>query len=138
MPDIVVRKRNRPISSLAEMTYGSMSNDNNNFTHTFSEYHALRSAHEEDAAILHRSVGGNEFVKGIFRAAIYVDDSASLTEQQFERFSPVFDRVQMYRSHSPRDATKKLAATPWLFAERSDVTPWFPPAGIRADRKSVV
>src|SRR3546814_6395910 len=35
-----------------------------------------------DAAILHRSVGGNEFVKGIFRAAIYVDDSASLTEQQ--------------------------------------------------------
>src|SRR3546814_20120705 len=48
MPDIVVRKRNRPISSLAEMTYESMSNDNNNFTLTSSEYHALRSAHEEE------------------------------------------------------------------------------------------
>src|SRR3546814_18373030 len=79
MPDIVVRKRNRPISSLAEMTYGSMSNDNNNFTLTFSEYTALRSAHEEDAAILHRSVGGKELVKGVVRDALYVDDFAPLT-----------------------------------------------------------
>lgn len=118
MPDIVVSKRNSPISPLTEMTYGSMSNDDNNFTISFSNYHSMRSSHPEDAPILHRSVGGNEFVKGIFRAALYVDDPKSLTEAQRERLAPIFDRVRQYRAESQREATKKLADTPWLFAER--------------------
>lgn len=118
MPNIVVSKRSGPISALAEMAYGSMSNDDNNFTLSFSDYCALRDAHPEDKAFLHRSVGGNEFVKGIFRAAIYVDDRALLTDAQLERLAPIFDRVREYRSESQREATKKLAATPWLFAER--------------------
>lgn len=118
MPDIVVSKCSNPISELAEMTYGSMSNDENNFTISYSEYQAMISSHPEDASFLHQSVGGNEFVKGIFRAAIYVDDYAILTNEQLERLSPIFDRVKKYRSQSPRDATKKLAETPWCFAER--------------------
>lgn len=118
MPDIVVSKRSGPISALAEMAYGSMSNDDNNFTLSFSDYRAVRDAHPEDEAFLHRSVGGNEFAKGIFRAAIYVDDRASLTDAQLERLAPVFERVREYRSESQREATKKLAVTPWLFAER--------------------
>ncbi|MDC8755368.1 lactate dehydrogenase [Erythrobacter sp. sf7] len=118
MPDIVVSKKSSPISGLAEMTYGSMSNDDNNFTLSFSDYHELRSSHPENESILHRSVGGNEFVKGIFRAAIYIDDRASLTEAQLDRLSPVFERVKCYRSDSNREATRKLASTPWLFAER--------------------
>ena len=121
MPDIVISKRNRPVSSLAEMTYGSMSNDDNNFTLSFTDYRKLRESHPEDSAILHRSVGGNEFVKGIFRAALYVDESVTLAAPQRQRYSAIFDRVKKYRSQSQRDATKKLAATPWLFAERRHV-----------------
>lgn len=117
MPDVVVSKRSNPISSLSEMMYGSMSNDNNHFTMTFEEYRRHLSAHPEDKGVVLRSMGGNEFVKGLFRAAIYILELGSLSDDQKERLSPVFDRVRTYRLGSKRAATAKLADMPWQFAE---------------------
>ncbi|WP_288804741.1 DNA methyltransferase [uncultured Novosphingobium sp.] len=118
MPDVVVKKINYPISLISEMLYGSMSNDNNNFTLSFSEFSKAIEEYPEDANFLFRSVGGNEFVKGIFRAAIYVDDITQLTPDQANRWSGLFEKVRDYRAASQREATKKLAKTPWAFAER--------------------
>ena len=118
MPDVVVAKRNAPISELSPMSYGSMSNDANEFTFTPEEYRRSIQSNPDNKNIFKFSVGGNEFIKGLVRPAIYIDPTTSLSENQLKEFSGVFQRVRSYRSKSSRAATKKLSKTPMYFAER--------------------
>jgi hypothetical protein len=119
MPDVVVRKRSSPLSiDLSPMSYGSMSNDNNAFTMSFDAYRKSLRANPDNHRILKLAVGGNEFINGIVRPALYVDPSTPLTEDQISEFSVVFDRVKEYRSKSNRLATSRLSKTPMFFAER--------------------
>lgn len=119
MPDVVVTKRGSPLSTeLSPMSYGSMSNDNNAFTISFDAYREALRANPDNGRILKFSVGGNEFINGIVRPAIYIEPETKLTDEQVAEFSGVFDRVKEYRSLSPRAATKRLSQTPMYFAER--------------------
>lgn len=119
MPDVVVKKRPTPISNdLSPMSYGSMSNDNNAFTLSFDAYRKSLAGNPENIRLLKFSVGGNEFINGIVRPALYVDPQTQLTDKQIDEFSDIFGRVKDYRSKSARAATKKLSQTPMYFAER--------------------
>jgi len=119
MPDVVVTKRPSPLANdLSPMSYGSMSNDNNAFTLSFDAFQKSLRANPDNHRILKFSVGGNEFINGIIRPALYIEPTTSLTEAQIAEFSGVFSRVKEYRSKSTRAATKRLGQTPMFFAER--------------------
>lgn len=118
MPDVVVVKTAEPITTLAAMTYGSMSNDDNAFTLSQNEYEHFVRQDPSNASLIKRSVGGNEFVKGLIRYALYVTPEDELSPSQEEQFAAIFDRVRNYRNASARAATKKLSSTPRFFAER--------------------
>lgn len=117
-PDTVVVKSSAPISDIAAMGYGSMSNDNNQFVVSFGDYIRLISDEPKTRRIIKIAVGGNEFIKGLVRPMIYVDPNLSLSDAEREIIAPVADRVKSYREESQREATRKLAGVPHLFAER--------------------
>ncbi len=119
MPDVVVSKRSIPLSSdITPMCYGSMSNDNNAFTLSFDKYLSLLRNNPDNNRLIKISVGGNEFINGIVRPAIYIEPQTSLTDEQKIEFRNVFESVKEYRLRSARAATKKLEKTPMFFAER--------------------
>ncbi|MBG5627584.1 class I SAM-dependent DNA methyltransferase [Pseudomonas aeruginosa] len=118
MPDIVVSKRQTPLSQVSAMSYGSMSNDSGEFTFSDDRYRASISANPENKSIFKVAVGGAEFIRGIVRRNIYIDETTTLSSAQEEEFSGVFDRVRKYRAASNREATRKLSAVPMYFAER--------------------
>jgi hypothetical protein len=118
MPNIVVTKASSPISSLSPMKYGSMSNDNNAFSFDTPSYRKSISRNSENKQLFKLSVGGKEFVQGLIRPTLYIEPSTSLSFEQLEEFSDIFERVKNHRSKSNRAATKKLSGTPMFFAER--------------------
>ncbi|WP_339081078.1 DNA methyltransferase [Pseudomonas sp. TMP9] len=121
MPDVVVSKRKTPLSEASVMGYGSMSNDNGEFTFPDDKYRSSISANPENKDIFRITVGGAEFIRGIVRRSIYIDETIMLSETQNKEFSGVFERVQEYRAASNREATRKLSTTPMYFAERRHV-----------------
>ena len=119
MPDVVVKKRSVPLSKdLSPMSYGSMSNDDNAFTMSFGAYEKSLRANPDNRRILKLSVGGNELSMVSFAPTLYIADDTQVTHDQIAEFSEVFERVREYRSKSVRLATRRLSATPMLFAER--------------------
>lgn len=121
MPDLVVVKRAFPLSDLTPMTYGSMSNDNGEFTIDDGEYRSLIAANKDNEQIIKLTVGGAEFVRGIIRRSLYVDESVRLSDDQLAAFNHLVERVRSYRASSNREATRRLAAIPMFFAERRHV-----------------
>ena len=67
MPGIVVTKRKQTISGLMPMSYGSMSNDNNEFTFSVEAYRRSFRENPDNASLFKYSIGGNEFIKGLVR-----------------------------------------------------------------------
>jgi len=118
MPDVVVSKRSEPLSELSPMLYGSMSNDNNEFTFSFDEYRESIRRNPENRRIFLFSVGGREFINGLVRPSLYIEPSTQLSEIQKNEFQGVFFRVKSHRAASDRAATRKLSETPMYFAER--------------------
>ncbi|WP_233799587.1 class I SAM-dependent DNA methyltransferase [Paraburkholderia sp. HP33-1] len=118
MQDIVVSKRKTPLSTLSAMNYGSMSNDNGEFTFSGEEYRSSIRINPDNERIFRIAVGGAEFIRGIVRRSMYIDEETELSDAQLAEFGDVFQRVRAYRAASNREATRKLSATPMYFSER--------------------
>ncbi len=121
MPDVVVVKRSKPLSDLNSMGYGSMSNDDGLFNVSSEDYAKYVANSDKNLKIVKRAVGGAEFIRGLVRRSIYIDDARNLSETQLNEFSAIFQAVRDYRASSNRAATRKLADVPMLFAERRHV-----------------
>jgi len=118
MPDVVVTKRSEPLAALSVMLYGSMSNDNNEFTFSFDAYQQSIRSNTDNKRLFLFSVGGREFINGLVRPSLYIEPDTQLTQAQMDEFRGVFSRVKEHRAGSDRAATKKLSDTPMYFAER--------------------
>lgn len=121
MPDMVVVKRKSPISQIPIMNYGSMSNDNGIFNVDEDEYRGIRNEHPQVSNLIKTTIGGAEFVRGIVRRSVYIDEFSGLSSHETKVFQDRFERVTAYRSESNRAATRKLSETPMYFAERRHV-----------------
>jgi hypothetical protein len=122
MPDVVVTKRSTPLADVSPMSYGSMSNDGNEFTFSFDDYHRSIRNNPDNSRLFRVSVGGKEFINGLVRPSLYIEPDTYLSPQQLTEFEGVFSRVREHRQSSDRAATKKLSATPMYFAERRQLT----------------
>ena len=118
MTDVVVSKRTRPLSKLNQMSYGSMSNDNGLFTIPLSEYYNVIASHPNSKNYIKNTVGGAEYIRGIIRKSLYIDENTFISEEEIRYFKAIFDGIHAYRESSNRAATKKLSNTPMFFAER--------------------
>ena len=117
MPNVVAKKTNKSISGLSVMSFGSMSNDNGFFTYSEEDYQNLILQEPEIQMYFKKAIGGAEFIKGLQRRIIYINDPSQLSVHHRLLLKETFDLVSNYRGESKREATRKLAKKPECFAE---------------------
>lgn len=107
-----------PIYSVPRMIFGSMPNDGGGLILSPEERDELIAREPAAKKYIKRLIGSREFIHKLPRYCLWLVDCPP---NELRRMPLVYRRVQdvrTYRLMSKREATRKLADTPWLFGER--------------------
>lgn len=115
--NVIVEKSTSAISDVSPMAFGNMPNDSGGL---------ILKREELEGAVLHQGIprkfirpflGSDEAIDGKLRYCIWVDSSDYAEASSYQWLAERFARVAAHRSASDREATKKLARTPYRFGE---------------------
>ncbi len=115
--DVVVVKRRTPISTVPNISFGSMPNDGGYFLLTDEEKESLVKQEPEAEKWIKPLLSAREFLNGENRWCLWL---VGIQPQDLKRMKLISERVEQVkriRGESNREVTKKLAAFPTLFGE---------------------
>lgn len=115
--NVFVVKRTKPLSRLPAMSFGSMPNDNGALILTPAERSRLLAETPEAAVWIKLFLGATEFISGIDRYALWLDEGVLDAALAVPEIAARIDRVRAHREKSGRAATAKLANVPHRFGE---------------------
>ena len=116
--NVIIEKRLNPISSIPEMTFGSMPNDGGNLLISEIEYQqASISSNLELRKYILPAISAKEFINGKQRYCIWIKDIDVKEAIKIPFIQMRIERVKKHREISKREATNKLASTPHKFGE---------------------
>jgi hypothetical protein len=116
-PTVFIESRKKPLCDVPDMVFGSMPNDGGNLIVEAAEYKGFMDAEPKAAKFIKAFVGAEEFINNLPRYCIWL---VGATPQELRSMPNVMSRVEKVRQQresSTREATRKLADTPTLFAE---------------------
>ncbi|MCV7616348.1 class I SAM-dependent DNA methyltransferase, partial [Micrococcus luteus] len=116
-PNAFVMARRSPLAEIPPMTWGSMPNDGGALILSNRERDELLRIHPEASPHVKRFLGASEFIAGVDRFALWIDDADA---ECACRIGPIGDRVERARQHrlrSERKTTRKLADVAHRFGE---------------------
>jgi len=116
-PDVFIESRKKPICNVKEMVFGSMPNDGGNFI--LSEDEAAEIIKNEPVAeeYIKLFLGADEFINNKKRYCLWLKYADPGNLRKMKLVAERVEKVRKARSESKREATKRLAHTPWLFGE---------------------
>ncbi len=116
-PDIFIESCKKPLCNIKEMVFGSMPNDNGNFI--LSEEEAKNLINEEPLSkkYIKFFLGAEEFINNKKRYCLWLKGAEPSEIRKIKKIIERVENVRKIRSESKREATKKLAETPYLFGE---------------------
>ena len=115
--DVVLPARRVPLTDAPEVSFGSMANDGGALILEPEDQAALLLVDPGAAPWIRRYGGAHEFINNVPRACLWLKDCPPQVLRQFNYVTERVERVRKHRADSKRPATKRLAATPTLFAE---------------------
>lgn len=115
--DIFIEKRRKPISSVPEISFGSMPNDGGNFLFTDEEKNEFVKQEPKSEQFFKPLISAHEFLNGKKRWCLWLKDVNPKDLKDAKLVTERVENVRKLRSESNREATKKLAAFPTLFGE---------------------
>ena len=117
-PSIFIESRKKSICNVPKMVFGSMPNDGGYLSDYSQEVMDDIVSQYPDAASMFRPfIGAAEYLRGKKRYCLWLGD---VQPARIKKIPPVLSAVEeckKLREASNRGATKKLAATPYLFGE---------------------
>jgi hypothetical protein len=114
--NVLVESRKRALSDLPPINYGSFALDDGNFTLTVQERDEIVNAAPEAKQYLRPFIGAKELLQGAERYCVWLADSPDKA-MKIAAIAERVAKVRKWRIESEREATRKLAQTPHLFAE---------------------
>jgi hypothetical protein len=115
--NIIVEKRQEPVSNLPEMDYGTKTVDGGHLTLDSDEKKKLLATYPQASQFIKKFTGSNEFINQIERYCLLIEkdhlDEARGIDQIKERISG----VRKMRLASPKKATIESAKFPYQFGE---------------------
>lgn len=121
-PNLFVKKRSTPLSEwVPKVTKGSQPTDGGNLVVEVDEYPKVK-ADPIASKYLHRYVGARELLHGADRWCLWLEDATPADIQRSGILRDRLDAVREFRLGSKKQATKNLADSPHLFAERRQFT----------------
>jgi len=115
-PDVVLKKRSKPICAVPEIRFGNQPIDGGHFILSEDERTELLRREPDAKKFIHPFLGADEFINNIPRYCLWLKDAKP---DELRRLPIVMQRVQAvkaFRLESKRQATNDLAATPTQFA----------------------
>lgn len=116
-PNVVVATSSKPISDLAEMSFGNMPNDGGHLLLTSLEAQRAIGEFNVKPEYVRPFVGSQEFIRGINKYCIWVRQDAYDEAKNNEWLKSRFETVRRTRSASVRETTRELADVPYRFGE---------------------
>jgi hypothetical protein len=116
-PFILLESRRAPISKAKEIVFGNMPNDGGFLFLTREERADILASFPEAAEFIKPFLGADEFINNLERWCIWLAD---VDVGKWRHIKPIYERIEkikVLRLGSTREATKKLARTPYLFGE---------------------
>lgn len=111
---VLVTERSTPISQVPEMLLGNFAKDGGNL---LVEHTELKSLDEVATRFLRPIYGAQEFIKGIQRFCLWINDDALSQATSSTELQERFARVAAYRRQSVKPATAAWATRPHRFVE---------------------
>ena len=116
-PDIFIESRKKPICNVKEMVFGSMPNDGGNFILSEDEAEKFTKKEPLSEKYIKVFLGAEEFINNKKRYCLWLKNAEPGNLRKIKFIAERIENVRKIRSESKRDATKKLADTPFLFGE---------------------
>lgn len=116
--DVYIESRNNPICSVPNMDSGSMPNDGG-FLSKFSEedINEIIKKYPQSKALFRRFYGAEEFIKNKKRYCLWLNGASPSVINKIPPVVEAIRNTKEKRLESSREATRRLADTPYLFAE---------------------
>lgn len=115
---IIVRKTNNRLNGLPRMQFGNMPYDSGNLIYAPDEKELFCKENEDNLHFLRRIYGSQEFIKGIERWALWIDDKALNKALLIPDVIKRLEAVKNFRLNSTDEGGRKLAERPHQFRER--------------------
>lgn len=112
--DVIVNKRNKPLSHFPDICNGSMANDNGHFFLNEDEYEKLPNHLK---IFYKQTMGAYEFFHSVKRYCLWLDEKNLSDAMQYSEINKIIEQVRLSRKQSDREATKKLAELSHRFGE---------------------
>lgn len=116
--NVIVQKLSKPISDIAEMTFGSKPVDGGNLLLTGSEADDLDLSHCQREKFIRPILGSDEFIGGKLRYCIWIKDEDARVASEVPALKDRLEGVRQMRLASTKAATNKGAEWPHRFDER--------------------
>lgn len=133
--NLYVSSRKTPLATLPPINYGSFALDDGFYTLSEDEREKLIAEDMRCKDFIKPFIGAKELIQGGNRYCLWLQENYGLAKT----IAPIqarVDQVQKWRSKSDREATKRLAATPQLFAEiRQPNAPFLAVPTISSERR---
>ncbi|GAC1628090.1 MAG: hypothetical protein NVS9B13_25640 [Candidatus Acidiferrum sp.] len=115
--DRALQNREHPVCGVPEMQFGNMPNDDGNLILSDEEKKRLLRDVPQARPLVRPLLSAQEYLHGENRWCLWLKDVEPQTIRKLEEVHRRVEAVSAYRSMSKREATKKLANYPTLFAE---------------------
>ncbi|MFC3530557.1 type IIL restriction-modification enzyme MmeI, partial [Paracoccus mangrovi] len=119
--DVIVRPASRVIGEKTAMVWGNKPTDGGNLSLTADECASLLSDYPEAARFIRPYYGAAEFIRGLERFCIWVEDSEADEATNIPALRKRFERVVHFRSVSKAAETRPAAAYPHRFRQIQSV-----------------
>ncbi|MHC9011898.1 class I SAM-dependent DNA methyltransferase [Stenotrophomonas rhizophila] len=96
-PNVIVEKHSQSISGLPEMVAGNIPRDLGNFMLSSNEKEKLLQGHPEAAVLVRRILGSMEFINGIERYCLWIDDDRAALASSIPFIKNRLDAIVAYR-----------------------------------------
>ena len=112
-----VAARNKPLSNIKEIGYGSSALDGGSLILSTDEKSNLIKQYPATEKFLFKLMGSQELIKGIERWGIWVTKEEYEEARKIEPLRKRFDNVEIFRLNSKRRPTIEAAQFPYRFGE---------------------
>ncbi len=118
-PNISVVKESKSISGLSDMNYGNYPGDGNNLTINRNQRDLLLSQDPNLISIIRRVYGAQEFIKGMSRFCLWIDDSNLELANSSQFVKDRIEAVKSTRNSSKDKSLNKIAIRPHQYRDRN-------------------
>ena len=118
--NVIVKRRNKPLSKLPKMSFGNMPNDGGGLILNDNEKDILLKEYPQAEKFIRKYIGSSEFIRGGIRWCLWIKDSDKSEAYSIPFISKRIEKTKQHRLNSKDKGAQKLASRPHQFRDLNE------------------